>query len=100
MDWQLERAKHVCEKHGYVVIPRERHRVLTVEQAASASLLEMLQGPEEAASFRKHMDDAAARAIGPGLQDIKAITKEAFGPDPDQRIYRWRYRVGVILPKP
>lgn len=93
----IDEAIRVLRDNDYVVIPRERHRVLTVEKAVSTGLLENLT---ETDSFQDHLDGVAAREIGYGLKDLGAITKEAFGPDPDYRIYRWRYQAGAILPKP
>lgn len=97
---QLEHFAEVLRDRDYVVIPRERHRVLTVEKAVSTGLLENLSDDFDAKNFEAYMDSCAARSMSHELMKIGAVTKDALGPDPDKRIYRWRYQAGVILPKP
>lgn len=91
--------KRALEQEGYVVIPRERHVVLTVEKAISGGLLEAM-GPEEAPRFREYCDRQISYEMGHALRKHGAITKEDLGRDPDMYAYRWRYQAGIILPKP
>lgn len=95
-----EWLKRALEQEGYVVIPKERHVVLTVEKAISASLLEMMDGQEEADRFRAYCDHQIAYEMGHAMREHGAITKEDLGRDSAMAAYRWRYRAGVILPKP
>jgi hypothetical protein len=90
----------LLRQHGWVVIPKDRHVVLTVEKAVSAGLLEMMDGKEEAERFRDYCDRQIGYEMGHALREHGAITKEDLGRDPDMGAYRWRYQAGVILPKP
>lgn len=92
-------AIRTLENYGYVVVPKDRHVVLTVDKAVSGGLLEQMSA-EDAKGLQERMGNAVAHEIGYGLRDLGAITKEDLGPDPDMRIYRWRYQARVILPKP
>lgn len=93
------RAKQLLFDLGYVVIPRERHRILTVDRAVSVDLLKALSA-ENLDSFHKHCADSVGREIGSELMRVGAITKEDLGRDRrPYSIQRWRYQAGVIIPR-
>jgi hypothetical protein len=94
---RVNNAKKLLRAEGYVVIPRERHVVLTVDRAVSVDLLEMLKDDK---GFLEHCFDAVGSQIGREMARRGAITKEDLGRDGSPwAIQRWRYQAGIILPK-
>lgn len=93
-----KRAKQLLFDLGYVVIPRERHRVLTVDRRVSAWVIENLRDKEQLESYRRFEEDTAARALGHELMK-KAVLKEDLGYDSYDNSYRRRWSAGVIIPR-
>jgi hypothetical protein len=93
----VRHAKQILRDAGYVVIPRERHVVLT--QAYRMSKYEMEYSKFNAEAIRDCANHTMLRAIGPKLHKdgllIKTVREEKW-PEP---IYEMRMQVAVIKPR-
>jgi hypothetical protein len=98
-DWQIEHALQVLRDNGYVVIPRERHVVLTVRRSISWWELERMQGSEELKRFNEYIDGRVARDIGYEMLRKGAITKTDLGFDNLRTRHETEWQAGIILPK-
>lgn len=111
-DALIEEAKALLRKNGYVVVPRDRHKVLTVCQSidwmfwdhlqscdAKAALTGEPRGNSELGRFTEHVDYGAARQFGCELKDMGAIVKTDDGWDKLVTRRMWRYELGVIMPR-
>lgn len=93
-------AKQILRDAGYVVIPRERHVILTVDKEVSSDLLAMLKHESQLSAFQASCERSVGEQMGIEMMLKGAITKDNLGRDghPYAR-ERWRYQAGVILPK-
>lgn len=97
MDWQLERAKQICQQRGYRVIHTDRVRKLTVTKSISIGLLENMQAMD-VPGFRKHCDEVVGRQMGSEMMHAGAITKTDIGGVPYEAV-QWRYEGLIIMPR-
>lgn len=99
-DWQIEHAKQVLRDNGYVVIPRERHVVLTVQRSISWYEVEHLKKDVEGwKRLNEHIDYGVAREIGYAMLDKKAIVKTDLGWRDSYTRLATEWQAGIILPK-
>lgn len=92
-DWFTERAKQHLRDNGYVVIPRERHVVLTTQTILQREV------PE---SYVEHVFDTMARRLGATIVEEGACIKEdeTFDDPVTGKERVLRLVVGVIKTKP
>lgn len=97
---ELMLAAAELRQHGYVVIPRDRHLVFSVNRSVSwLELSHIEKDPENLKRFNEHMDSYSAREIGIAMMEAGAITKEDKGYDKTVTRHDTLYRAGVILPR-
>jgi hypothetical protein len=94
----VRHAKQILRDAGYVVIPRERHVVLTVNRTINADVIEMLKGSPDVASFQRYCDSSVGAEMGHMLME-KAVVKTDDGYDSFMHAYKRRYQAGIILPQ-
>lgn len=83
---------------GYVVIPKERHVILTSSACIDRYLVERMQ-PEEAQRYNNFIKHRHSREIGWEILDKGYGLSVDHGLDPHMDGYRTTYSVGLILPK-
>ncbi|MGY3589349.1 hypothetical protein [Bradyrhizobium sp. USDA 4350] len=96
----VEHAKRILKDRGYVVIPRERHVVLTVHRSLSWLEHEHLSKDAEGwKRFQEHMDGYAARQMGIELSKAGFIVKNDRGWQQSYTRHLTEYQMAAIKPR-
>jgi hypothetical protein len=86
--------------NGYVVIPKERHVVLTVQRSLGWMDYDHLSKDAEGwKRFNQYIDERVAREIGTAMLHKNAITKTELGWREHYTRLATEYQAGIILPE-